>query len=36
MSTRTIETFIERIKGKLNVNNNRELLREAIRITHPG
>jgi len=36
LSTRTIETFIERIKGKLNVTNNRELLREAIRITHPG
>ena len=36
LSTRTIETFVERIKNKLNVNNNRELLREAIRITHPG
>jgi DNA-binding CsgD family transcriptional regulator len=36
LSTRTIETFVERIKSKLNVNNNRELLREAIRIIHPG
>lgn len=36
LSTRTIETFVERIKSKLNVNNNRELLREAIRITHSG
>lgn len=36
LSVRTIETFVERIKSKLNATNNRELLREAIRITHPG
>jgi len=36
LSTRTVETFLERLKQKLGVSNNRELLREAIRIIHPG
>lgn len=36
LSARTIETFFDRLKAKLGVRSNRELVREAIRIIHPG
>ena len=35
LSSRTIETYISRLKSKLGVTNNRELIKEAIRIIHP-
>jgi len=36
LSVRTVETYIHRLKQKLGVDQNRELLREAIRVTHSG
>ncbi len=36
LSSRTVETYCERLKNKLGVQNNRELIREAIRIIHPS
>ncbi len=36
LSVRTVETYIQRLKNKLGVEQNRELIREAIRVTHSG
>lgn len=36
IGVRTVETYIQRLKQKLGVELNRELIREAIKITHSG
>ena len=36
VGVRTIETYLARLREKLGIANNRELIREAIRITHTG
>ncbi len=36
LSVRTVETYIFRLKQKLGVEKNRELLQEAIKVTHSG
>jgi DNA-binding NarL/FixJ family response regulator len=36
VTTRTVETYLARLREKLGLNNNRELIREAIRVTHTG
>lgn len=36
LSPRTIETYMKRLKKKLNLPNNRELLRVAIRLANSG
>ncbi|GAB1351665.1 hypothetical protein MASR1M12_03950 [Erysipelotrichia bacterium] len=36
LSPRTVETYMKRLKKKLGLPNNRELLRVAIRLTNTG
>ncbi|MBU1106162.1 MAG: response regulator transcription factor [Candidatus Riflebacteria bacterium] len=36
VSSRTVETYFSRLREKLGLNNNRELIREAIRVTYTG
>ena len=36
LANRTVETYLTRLRAKLGVSNNRELIREAIRVMHPG
>lgn len=36
VGVRTVETYLARLREKLGIINNRELIREAIRITHTG
>lgn len=36
LSPRTVETYLQRLKQKLGVNQIRELIMEAIRVTHSG
>lgn len=36
VNSRTIETYFARLKAKLGVANNRELVREAINVMHPN
>ena len=36
VGVRTVETYLARLREKLGIANNRELIREAIRITHTG